>query len=133
MVSWDGKAFSGINEVGVQIGYAIIDFLKNYNLTVIENPSVQRGFQQVNTSRLAGFATLEQIGNTLLMRYPERYQNVEKVPVALTTKPYYLIISREFYKNHNALSENIWNELAKIREIEMPDLIIKYSETSQSE
>ncbi|MEH6632068.1 MAG: transporter substrate-binding domain-containing protein [Halopseudomonas aestusnigri] len=130
-ISWDGKEFNGTYRVGVQIGYTIIDFLKKHNLTVTATPSVQRGFQQVQNNRLDAFATIEEIGNTLLMRYPNKYSNVEKVTVPLTTKPYYLIIGRKFYKTHRYLSENIWNELAKIRESEMPNLLIHYSVTTQ--
>ena len=127
-VSWDGDNFQGIKVVGAQIGYAVIDFLRKYNVTVMETASVQRGFKQLQNQRLEGFATLEAVGNTLLMRYPDQYNMIEKVPTALSIKPYYLLIGTEFYKNHESLSEDIWNTLAQIRETDMTTLLVPYTE-----
>ncbi|MEH6632067.1 MAG: transporter substrate-binding domain-containing protein [Halopseudomonas aestusnigri] len=128
--SWDGTSFSNLDNIGAQIGYSIIDLLESHSLVVAKTASVQRGFSLLQAGRIDGFATIDETGASILLRYPEKYNQIEKVDPPITTKPYYLIISKLYYSTHSKMVEEIWDEITEIRETELSELLMKYTEHS---
>ncbi len=126
--SWDGTSFSNLDKIGAQIGYSIIDLLKSHSLVVAETASVQRGFSLLQTGRIDGFATINEIGASIMLRYPEKYNQIEKVDPPITTKPYYLIVGKSYYSTHSKMVEDIWVQIAEIRETELSELLMRYTE-----
>ncbi|WP_419901546.1 substrate-binding periplasmic protein [Kiloniella sp.] len=125
--SWNGKSFKNVNKIGAQIGYSIIDLLKEHRLVVAETSSVQRGLSLLQAGRIDGFATIKEIATSIIARHPDKYDQIELVKPALKTNSYYLVLGNTFYSKYSDLSETIWNEIAEIREKELTGLLIKYS------
>ncbi len=50
-----------------------------------------------------------------LIRGPLAAQ-LEVLPVPLVEKPYYLVFSRGFARQHAALAERIWNTIGEVRD-----------------
>ncbi len=127
-LSWNGKALENNTEVvGAPLGYSIIPFLERLGTTVRTRWTTELGLELVSMGRLAAFAAQDPAADALIADYPEKYANVIKLIPALQTKPYYMMISHGFYDNRSALSEKIWNEAAKIRAEEMPELYQHYT------
>ena len=92
-----------------------IDDLKNKGLNVDESPSTKQDFQKLIMGRLQGVAALTHIADFLLEGNNFFSKRIEKTQPLLITKPYYVMISHQFYNNNPELAEKIFDTYAKIR------------------
>jgi polar amino acid transport system substrate-binding protein len=116
-VGWDGKNFLNLHSpIGATINYAIVGDLEKMGVDVETTPRTIDGFRKLARGRIPGMAVMEAQGDYLLKRYPDVFGDIEKVSPALKSKEYFLMLSKHFVKYNKELSENIWNELRRIRE-----------------
>jgi polar amino acid transport system substrate-binding protein len=116
-VGFDGTNFINITgKVGAPLGYSIVDDLKKKGLTVDESPSTQNDFQKMIKGRLQAVAALQLTGDYYLKADNELNQKIEKVTPSIVEKPYYFMISHQFYGKNPQLAEKIFDTIAVIRE-----------------
>lgn len=133
-INWDGTTFNlsegSSIDIGVMRRAAIVGILKNHkNLTIKELNSPEQYFRQLHIGRLDAIAELESFGDNELST--RKYQYIEKHPIPLTTKDYYLIFSKDFYKTTPDTAESIWNEFKRFNQSgEIQRLFAKYASVS---
>ncbi len=124
--NWDGKAFSGIDgKVGAPLGYSIVKDLEKKGLKMEESKGTSTDFKKMGLKRIVAAAALTNVGDALIESGD--FPNVEKVETPLVTKPYYLLLSNQLVAKNKDLTENIWKELANVRENEAKALAKKYN------
>ncbi|MBF0450908.1 MAG: transporter substrate-binding domain-containing protein [Candidatus Magnetomorum sp.] len=114
-VQFDGKKFDIKGKVGAPSGYSIVDDLKKRGLDVDEGPSTENDFKKMMKGRIHAVAALEMTGDYYLMVNQDMNQTIEKVDPLIVEKPYYFMISYQFYESNKELAEKIWTTIAEIR------------------
>lgn len=116
-VNFDGTDFINITgRVGAPSGFSIVDDLKKRGLAVNESPSTEHDFKKMISGRLQAVAALEMNGDYYLLADKEFNKKIEKVTPLIVMKPYYFIVSNQFYKEKPQLAEKIFETIAEIRE-----------------
>lgn len=116
VVSWDGNGFQGVSgNIGVPIGWAIVEDLKPYNLPLKEVPIHQHTPDLLLQKRLDGFICLETVFDAYLKRRPDTSVQIVKVEPPIWEKPYYLMLSRQFVADHPDLSRKVWDTIMDIK------------------
>lgn len=116
-VQWDGKKLTVAGSVGAQPGYSIIDQLKALGAKVDDGA---RGADDNLRKLLAGrvdavaLQTLE--GENSVRTNAEFTGKVEAVSPELVSKPYFLMLSKQFVGKYGDFSKEIWNGVAAVRE-----------------
>ncbi len=98
--------------VGAELGFSIIDDLKNRGISVHAFATPDLCFKPLSQNRLKGVAAHETTGRLFVQKYP----NIKQLSPPLISKPYYLILSHQFYDAHPQLSEKIWDTIAELRQ-----------------
>jgi len=114
-VQFDGKNFSVKGKVGAPLGYSIVDDLKKKGLVVDESPNTLNDFKKMLKGRIAAVAALEMTGDYYLMINQDLNEKIEKVSPLIVEKPYFFMLSHQFYKENKDLAEKIWDTIADIR------------------
>ncbi|MDM8515302.1 transporter substrate-binding domain-containing protein [Desulfobacterales bacterium HSG16] len=116
-LTWDGSAFENLNgPIAATIGYAVIDTLKKKGVTVDEGKRTSHSMMKLLKGRVAAVAELETMADAFLALNPEKFKNVAKMKKTVQNKPYYLLLSHRFVKEHPKLSRKIWDEIETVRE-----------------
>jgi len=114
--TWDGKTLTGLSgSVGVPGGYSIADDLTKMGATVIANGSTELNFRNLLAGRLALVATIDEDGDYILKK-PEFVGKIEKITTPIVSKPYYVMLSKQFVSKNPDLAAKIWNAVATLRE-----------------
>jgi len=116
-VGFDGEKFLNITgAVGAPRGYSIVDDLKKKGLKVDPGPSTEKDFSKMLKGRLQAVAALEMTGDFYLLSNKDYSSKIEKVTPNIVMKPYYFMLSHQFYAKDKALCEKIFDTIAEIRE-----------------
>lgn len=116
-LNWDGVSYSLIRgKVGAVIGYAVVDFLADKKVDVIEVRSQLIGLKMLQYGRIDGFAGIETMVDYQLQAHAAGLVDIEKIYPPIMTKSYYLLFSKQFYHENSALAERIWDEMKAMRE-----------------
>lgn len=117
-VNWDGVKISNLNGVvGAQTSFSIVDQLRKAGIPV--DDSSKQGavlLRRVLSGSLAAAAMPTENGDQLLTTDPSFRSHIEKLPIPLVEKPYYLMLSRHFVSSYPDFSNEVWNSVAAIRE-----------------
>jgi polar amino acid transport system substrate-binding protein len=115
--NWDGKQFSQLTTpIGVQLGYSVVGDLKKLGVAVDEGRAeADTVMKKLLAGRIQLGALQTTEGDELLKR-PEFGSKIEKLPLAFTEKPYFVIFNKEFFEKNKAGAEALWNGLAQARE-----------------
>lgn len=121
-IKWDGDHFSGLGKglVLIEIGASIESLLSSLGLNVQEIASIDRGFLMLSMGRAEAVVTNG-------YNRPETMENLKFLTPELVRKPYYLMISKHFYRNNPDLSESIWSASAALQENRHDQIVSKYS------
>jgi len=112
-LSWNGKEFLNLNgKIGTTRGYSIIKFLRKLNIDISESNSNEIDILKLLKHRVVGVVNQSSKIDLYLKKHPEIALKIKKVYPAIQKKPYYIIVSKKFYKNHKKLAIQIW-ELMK--------------------
>lgn len=114
-------------------GYSIISDFKKWGIPVQEHPiGMSEMFKMLVYGRTTGVIAHENQASYLLTH--EKYlSDIVPIEPAISEKPYYILISKGFYKKHPQLAEQIWNEIGRLRKTELPEMLKRYSNLLISE
>lgn len=116
-VDWDGKHFFNLNgPVVAQIGYSVVRDLGNLGVATDETPgSVDVVMRKLLAGRAQLAAVFAEEGDRLLST-PPYAGKIERLPIPLIEKPYFLLVNKEVYHTHPERIEQLWTTLAQLRE-----------------
>ncbi len=115
-VQWDGKHISHLDgAVGVQLGYSIGAQLRGWGVPVDEgNQGALALARRLMVGRV-GAVAMGGSDATMLMARPEIASQLEELPLPLTEKPYYLMLSHQLLASQPELAQRIWKTLETVR------------------
>jgi len=115
-VQWDGKQISHLDgPVGVQLGYSIGAQLRNWGVAVDEG---NQGALSLARRLIAGRVAAVAMGGsdaTMLFAQPEFANQLEELPLPLTEKPYYLMLSHHVLAGQPEQAQRIWRAVETVR------------------
>ncbi|WP_301152612.1 hypothetical protein [Metapseudomonas otitidis] len=115
---WDGQAFHGIQgQVGSLSGFSIIPMLLNHGLQVEEtsrDPVALMRMLHGHRFDVAAMQTLR--ADKVLADHPDLSVDIEKRPIPLEQKDYYLMLSHQRVQGSPQLAQSIWDEVRRQRE-----------------
>jgi len=130
---WDGKKFSGVDfndnnmVVGANSGYSIVSDLERMGLEVDEGAkSTHQNFMKLLKGRITGYAHQDLVADNYIKT--KSITTVEKLPIPLVTKPYFLMFSHQFAQKNPHITQKFWDKIAEIRDIVTKKVVQKYSE-----
>lgn len=113
---WNGGYFNQpVVRIGAPLGYAIVDELRAMGLTADESPDTEHNFKKLLLDRLDAVIAPEMAGDEVLKKHPEAFAGITKMEKPFATKPYYLMLSRQFSRREPELAAKFWDVLEKIR------------------
>ncbi|MCP5161410.1 MAG: transporter substrate-binding domain-containing protein [Hahellaceae bacterium] len=127
-LDWNGQSFGqveGVN-VGAPLGFSIVKDLRKQGLHVQEFVSSELSLRMLTALRVDAVALQEVTGDYLIQSKPDEFSNIYKVAPLLSTKAYYLMLSKQFMAEHPELGEQIWDAIGTLRENTLPRLLESY-------
>jgi len=125
-LQWDGKRFIGLTgSIGAPLGYSIVDDLEKMGVPVDLSPERRHDFLKLTRGRVQGVAAQDMLADPYLFFNPDIAQQVKKVLPPITTKYYYLLLSKGFVEAHPQLAQQIWGKIEEKRENGTIDGLIK--------
>lgn len=117
-ISWDGKKFTNAGgTVGIQTNFSIGKQLRQAGLTVDDsNRRPEDLLRHLMLGSYVAIAMHTATADHFLRTHPEYGSVVEKLPIPLVEKPYYLMLSHQFVKRYPEFAEQLWDEIAKVRD-----------------
>jgi len=124
--NWDGKAFSGLDSgvIGFNSSYSVGAELAKMGIKTEEAKTTEQNFKKLAAGRIAAYAMQDHTGDMYIAE--NKITTVEKVATPFESKPYYLMLSKQFVQKNPALAEKIWAKLAKVRDEKLKTLLKKY-------
>ncbi|HSY30180.1 MAG TPA: hypothetical protein VK832_21885 [Burkholderiaceae bacterium] len=126
-ISWDGAILNnpGGLPIGINYGYSIGELLVKLGSRTEEVKTTEQNLGKLRLGRIAGYAMQEHIADAMIQSL--HYENeIEKLPVPLSTKDYFLTFSRMFYLAHPELAEKIWTLIGEKRDPMTHALLSQY-------
>lgn len=116
-VTWDGTAIGGLagRPVGATAGYSVIADLERLGVPVEPGRAPELNLAKLAQGRLAACAELENLAGEIIRRDPVQYASVVKLEPPLVTKPYYLMLSRQFLMRDPGLANAVWSAIPEVR------------------
>lgn len=113
-VNWDGRILSESNgqPVGVNRGYSIIEELKKMELPYEETKGNINILKKLQSNRISAYAGQDITIDHLLTKH--QFENIVKLEPPIKSKDYFLIFSRNFYKEHKNIAEKLWTKMSQI-------------------
>jgi len=132
-LQWNGQNFSGVDfsdknmKIGANSGYSIVSDLEKMGLRVDEGgKSTDQNFVKLFRGRITGFAHQDLVADNYIKT--KGIMIVEKLPIPLVTKPYFLMFSHQFAQKNPYVVRKFWDRIAEIRDIITQKVVQKYSE-----
>jgi polar amino acid transport system substrate-binding protein len=123
---WDGNALSVAGPVGVNRAFSIVDRLRELGATVDEQISERELFAMLARGRVAAVVTLENIGDSEAARSVNA-KRFEKLPLPLSTRDYFLGVTRFFYAANTPFVERVWTRIGELRDPVFMELTPRYA------
>jgi len=124
--AWDGHNVSGFTgKIGTPLAFSIEADLENMGLPILSARDIQVNFSNLLRGKVDALA-LQDVTGDFHIQKKRGLKSIEKVFPPLKTKPYYLMLSRQFKSKHPELSEKIWNTIAILREKRLQELTQGY-------
>ncbi len=115
-VQWDGKQITNLDGVvGVQLGYSIGAQLRGWGIPVEEGNQGALALARRLILGRVGAIAMGGSDATMLMFQPEVANQLEELPVPLTEKPYYLLLSHQLLSRQPELAQRIWKGIETVR------------------
>ncbi len=117
-VKWDGVKITNLHGVvGAQTSFSIVAQLRKAGVPV--DDSSKKGSDLLRRVLLGNFAAAAlptENGDQLVAADPSFQAQIEKLPMPLVEKPYYLMLSKKFVAVFPDFSAEVWNAVAAVRE-----------------
>lgn len=127
-VTWDGKRLGNVSRpIGTELAFAISGDLRKMGHDVEEEGSVINNLEKLLAGRISAYADMDTIVESTLRKSEPKYAAVEKLSPPLSTKVYYLLISKKFYAVHPEVSERIWDAVRDVQKTDVyREMLKKY-------
>jgi len=126
-VDWDGtKVLNLSGSIGAQLGYSIVGDLKTMGYNPVETDDAKIGLKQLAMGRLELFATLDDQGDFIIKNDPSLTGKLEMIAKPIVTKPYYLMLSKQFVEKNPVLANKIWDTIKTLKDKEYNKIVVKY-------
>jgi polar amino acid transport system substrate-binding protein len=124
---WNGHVVSGLvdGKVGFNHGFSIGAVLGEKGIKTEYAKTTEQNFKKLALRRISAYAMQEHAADHYLAHHP--MPEVEKLPIPLETKSYYLVFSKQFVARNPALAHKMWAHIARLREEKLPSWIGKYT------
>ncbi|AOZ50605.1 substrate-binding periplasmic protein [Chromobacterium vaccinii] len=114
-VGWDGKKLSHLRRsVGANAGWSINTDLQRLGIPAETANSVAQNFDKLAGKRIDAYAVHETLGDAYLARNPAL--PVRKLALPISTKPYFLPVSRRYAASHPRQVDCLWNAISAQRD-----------------
>ncbi len=124
--NWNGTQVSGLQGfIGTPLAYSIESDLTKMGIKIQSSPSILDNFKNLLNEKVQAIA-LQDVTGDYFLRHKSGLKSIEKVNPAIKTKAYYLMLSKQFKKQHPNLSEKIWNNIKILRNKHLNNLIDNY-------
>jgi polar amino acid transport system substrate-binding protein len=107
--------------VAIETGASVKSLLNKLNIQVLELPHPEHAFGMLEKQRVAAVITNSNNGN----KYASAV--IKKLPESVQNKPYYLMISNQFYDEYTELAERIWMESKNLHISTYQRIVGKYN------
>jgi polar amino acid transport system substrate-binding protein len=87
--------------------------------------TTDQNFQMLLKERYVGYAHQDVVADHYLKAHG--LTNVEKLPIPLVTKAYFLMFSHQYMKKNPQLAEKLWTRIGEIRDTVTKEVVPKYS------
>ena len=126
-LGWNGQTFEDPElEIGAPLGYSIVEDLRNLGVSVTEVRSSTQSLELLTARRVDAVALQSVTADYLLSHNTDYGADIVRIDPPLKTKPYYLMLSRQFKAENPELAEHIWNVIGKLREEKLEALAQPY-------
>lgn len=127
-ISWDGTVLTnpGALPIGINYGFSVRELLTNLGAKVEEVKTTEQNLGKLQLGRIGGYAMQEHIADAMIHNL-HLENDIEKLPVPLLTKDYFLAFSNSFYRTHPELAEQIWAVIADKRDALTHELLSQYA------
>ncbi|WP_432454484.1 substrate-binding periplasmic protein [Agarivorans sp. QJM3NY_29] len=116
-LKWDGEKISGPRtRIAVERGSAGIDIVKRLGLKPLEFNDEQQMLDMLVAKRVDGVVAIGGNVQSVIAFAPLLARQIKILQPALKSKLGYLMFSKNFYFEHTALTECIWNAIGNIRQ-----------------
>jgi len=116
-LQWDGVRFNNLKgKLSAQLGFSIVDKLTVLGARVREVKGPERALTDVLSKISVGAALQTDRADFVLSNSETLKDHLIKLPIALSEKPYYLMLSFNLTKNNPDFAIRIWNAVAKVRD-----------------
>lgn len=117
-LNWNGKTFENLaGQIGTLSAHSIIDFLRERGVSVDEgSKSPVDTLRKVQAGRLQGAALQTSRTERILAQHPDLARSLERVPMLLEERNYFLMLSPNLAEQTPELASTIWRSIEKIRE-----------------
>lgn len=125
-VMWDGKSIHGLaRPIGANLGWSIVEDLKKMQLPVEPAKDTQNNFNKLLLGRVDAVAMHTTIGDAYLTEHGIA-PRVKRLDPPISTKPYYLVLSRAWHDQYPDTAQCLWQSLAEQHEKDLPALLARY-------
>ncbi|MFC5300856.1 substrate-binding periplasmic protein [Azospira restricta] len=115
-IGWDGQTLSNVGKpLGTLAGNAVADDLKRLGAAVEEAPGVRSNMDKLKSGRIAAYVEIEGIGDEFLAEHRAEFVEIEKLPLPLQDKHYFLIVAKPFYQRHPELAEAFFDAIRDVQ------------------
>lgn len=117
-LTWNGVRFEQLSgQIGTLAAHSIIDLLREKGVPVDDrSKSPLETLRKVSMGRLQGAALQTSRAEYVLSQNPDVAAGLERVPVLLDERPYFLMLSFKLVEQEPALSELLWKQIERVRE-----------------
>ncbi len=124
---WDGEKIINLKKrVGAPLGYSVVGDLEKLGVNVDETPSSYQNLKKLVAKRIDLAALQTVTGDAILSIYTEEFKNIVKIEPPFKTKPYYLMLSKQFVQKYPKVAKKIWDAIEEIREDDFDKIAKKY-------
>lgn len=124
---WDGENFNFPNvTIGVPLGYSIVEKLRSQGLNVIEAGNIEGMMTMLQRGRVDAVAAPGLSTDALIKRYRKQYADIERQPLPLQIKAYYVMLSHQFVKKTPGKATAIWEAARRFRQDVTDELMKQY-------
>lgn len=88
--------------------------------------TTDQNFKKLLLGRIVGYAHQNFVADNYIKA--NRLTTVEKLPLPLMTKPYFLMFSHQFMRKNPQVAKQIWSRISEIRDAVTKVVIQKYSD-----
>lgn len=117
-LSWSGQEFIHLQgPIGTLPGFSIVGLLEKQGATVDDGSRSPEGtLRKLLLKRIQGAALQTQRADHVLASRPAWAKYIERTPLTLEEKAYYLMLSHGLVQRDPALAETIWSDIARLRQ-----------------